>query len=420
MKSPRLFRFAIGVCAMRLCVGQISAAESAPAEKVVMPKKHGAIFEKYCLDCHDAATAKGEVNLEDLSFEVTKDIQTAERWQKILNAINSGDMPPKKKTQISDAEKTVFLEDLSTQMVAARAILSDSGGLITLRRLNRREYQYTLEELLGILWTDVSAMPDDSGTTGFDTTGSSLFFSSDQLEQYLATARGALERALLTRPVPKASTQRVEPEEEYTPHYQEELADLKARRKNAEDFAAQSEKPASAFGFLDQYAAKKQLAATAEYIPQIEKYLARPETKTGATLILTIKGGGMTRVKLPTIQEGAIGSYIIRLRAAHYADAPERFQYVEFSEGLGSGRKFLGWRKVTGTLEEPEVIEFPVEYRGGDKMQIWIHQRTHQDRADKNIWQINQKENGIGTPPGVWIDWAELEGPKPDSRPAAA
>ena len=136
MKSSQLSLSAIGVCALRLCVGQISAAESAPAEKAVMPKKHGAMFDKYCMDCHDAATEKGHFNMEALSFEVSSTIETAEKWQKVLDALNTGDMPPKKKPQLTAEEKTAFLDDLSNQMVAARAILSDNGGMITLKSLS--------------------------------------------------------------------------------------------------------------------------------------------------------------------------------------------------------------------------------------------------------------------------------------------
>lgn len=66
----------------------VVAAESPVA---VMPEKHLAMMEKHCFECHDAETEKGNVNLEDLSFTVSLDIPTAERWKQILNAINSGD-----------------------------------------------------------------------------------------------------------------------------------------------------------------------------------------------------------------------------------------------------------------------------------------------------------------------------------------
>lgn len=57
----------------------------------------------------------------------------------MLNALNSGEMPPEDEKQPSPAEKEAFLADLSRQLVIARKLLADTGGEITMRRLNRRE-----------------------------------------------------------------------------------------------------------------------------------------------------------------------------------------------------------------------------------------------------------------------------------------
>ena len=68
-------------------------------------------------------------------------------------------------------------------MVLARKKLSDSGGKITMRRLNRREYRNTIESLTGVS-LNVESLPSDGGTGTFDTVGASQFISSDQFEQY--------------------------------------------------------------------------------------------------------------------------------------------------------------------------------------------------------------------------------------------
>ena len=108
--------------------------------------------------------------------------------------MNAGEMPPEDKKQPTASEKTLFLDDLSHELVDARAILSDSGGLITMRRLNRREYENTIRTLLDVD-VDTADLPDDTNSDGFDTAGASLFFSSDQFEQYVTIARRALHLA---------------------------------------------------------------------------------------------------------------------------------------------------------------------------------------------------------------------------------
>jgi hypothetical protein len=392
-------------------IGSVASEARSADPQAVMPRKHLAVFKKYCFDCHDTETQEGKIDLQTIPLMISQDIPTAERWAKILNAINSGEMPPKDAKPIADADKTEFLQALSVQMVVARKILSDTGGVITMRRLNRREYANTIESLLGIR-PDVSTLPDDQANAGFDTAGASLFFSSDQLEHYLATARGTLELALLPRTRLESKTVRIEPEEEYRKHYSAAAAEMQDRMDQARAYLAQSEKPASAFGFLDEYQAKKQRVAL--WRPQLLQYLKRPETKTGVTMIMTIKQGGYTKVKLPVLHERAEGKYVIRVRAAAYPDAAERLHYLEFTAGYGTGRTRLGWRKVTGSLKDPQIIEFPIQHLPGKKLQTWIHQRSHQDRGDKNLATIDMKANGFGTPPGTWIDWAELVGPLPE------
>ena len=175
-----------------------------------MSDKHYAYFENHCLDCHDADTEKGSVNLEDLSFDLGT-IESAEKWQKVLNSINSGEMPPEDKKQPRDEEKTVFLESLSKQLVVARNLFADTGGKITMRRLNRREYENMIEALLGVK-IDGTELPNDTNSGGFDTAGASLFFSSDQFEQYLKLARRALDQAIVTGPASQTKIERIEAE----------------------------------------------------------------------------------------------------------------------------------------------------------------------------------------------------------------
>ena len=65
----------------------------------VIPENHFDFLTKYCLDCHDSINEEGNVNLEDLSFNLSA-LAKAELWQKVINVLNSGKMSPDDKTQI--------------------------------------------------------------------------------------------------------------------------------------------------------------------------------------------------------------------------------------------------------------------------------------------------------------------------------
>ena len=64
--------------------------------------------------------------------------------------MNAGEMPPKKKKQPSKQELSATIGDLTKVLFEAEEKLRDSGGEIALRRLNRREYQATIKDLMGI------------------------------------------------------------------------------------------------------------------------------------------------------------------------------------------------------------------------------------------------------------------------------
>ena len=158
-----------------------------------MEVRHRELFQNYCLSCHGPEKQKGKFRVDDLPFKITS-LETAEKWQKVLNQMNSGEMPPEDEKQPPNEAKADFLDDLSNTMVAARRALNDQQGMITMRRLNRREYKNTLRELLGVE-INVAELPGDTGTGGFDTAGQNLFMSANQFEQYQSLGREALEEA---------------------------------------------------------------------------------------------------------------------------------------------------------------------------------------------------------------------------------
>ncbi|MEO0445208.1 MAG: DUF1592 domain-containing protein [Verrucomicrobiota bacterium] len=393
-----------------------------------MPDRHVAVFDRYCLDCHDSLSEEGGVNLEDLSFDLGQDIPTAERWQKVLNVLNSGEMPPENKAQLKPAEKTAFLRDLSYQLVNAREILSDSGGVITMRRLNRREYQNTLETLLGVP-VDVSALPDDEGTGGFDTNGASLFFSSDQFEQYLSVARKSLREGLLYGAKPAIQTYRYDHETSLNAAYQKQTAKLQDALDRGKAWKAQQDdpnaKPPTEFGFIDADRILFEDGQYERFFPQMWDYLQRPESETGTNLLITFNGALTHPAPLP--KKAPAGNYLLRLRAAAHEGIADSERYLEYGlvlEGAQRGEiSVRGHRRVTGTLQEPEIIEIPVTVgpHGGSQRNWHLRHRQHNSRdAARRTFTEAKADNQIGPRPTLWIDWIEWEGPHHDIWPPEA
>ena len=63
-----------------------------------------------------------------------------------------------------------------------------------MRRLNQNEYQNTVRDQFGIHVDLQSVLPDDSAEQGFDTTGSSLSLSAEQMMIYIEAADLVLDQ----------------------------------------------------------------------------------------------------------------------------------------------------------------------------------------------------------------------------------
>ena len=151
------------------------------------------ILAAHCLKCHGPDDTSGGFRIDTLPATIDS-VEAAERWQRVLNVLNSGEMPPDDEKQIEAAAKADLLDDLAHVMVMARKSLADSGGAVTMRRLNRREYANTLRDLLGVD-IDVHELPADVQAGRFDTVGSGLFISADQIEQYHALGMTVMDEA---------------------------------------------------------------------------------------------------------------------------------------------------------------------------------------------------------------------------------
>jgi mono/diheme cytochrome c family protein len=442
----RIFPFAI----LAIC-GDASAAVEPP--HAVMPEKFRALFKENCVSCHNVDKRKGSFRVDDLPFTIT-DVQVAEKWQKVLDAMNSGDMPPEDEKQPATADKADFLDALANVMVAARRTLGDQNGVITMRRLNRREYRNTLRDLLGVE-INVSELPSDTGTGGFDTVGSNLFMSGNQFEQYQSLGREALDEAFArqanavvekklryeaetsTPIVAKFVAHQIDARERAQqwvkaveeaaarPENVEIVAQIRKESKNDAIFRRSWEKIPGApsprsFGFDKKGENDADLANDslgAGWLAYHQNYLQQPAVATGAYLGVQTRHPAelnVNYIELLVPFSWPVGEYVVRVRMAATNDAPPERRFLEF--GIHpQGGQILSTHEVTGTMDAPQVIEIPLTMTRG-----------HAERAnrmlffrEKGSWDTNEeggrkrseavKRNGIGPELVLWVDWLEIE-----------
>lgn len=388
-------------------------SEEKTTKRALIPEKHFAILDKYCLECHDSLTEKGGIDLEALDFELST-VAAAETWQKVLNTINSGEMPPEKKEQLTYEEKSAFLEDLSRELVVARELLSDTGGVITMRRLNRREYENTVEDLLGVT-VDASSLPDDANSGGFDTTGSALFFSSDQFEQYLALAHKALESAIVFGSQPKKRKLHQESEDRLNKFYTRISNKIKTDYDRAQEWrATKGKKKPSEFDFIDENDIRFHERLYNQQYRTYRQYLDNPLAGDGVLLHKLFNGAVLDTITIPG--NWPAGEYRIQVKAAALPGAKSHQQFLEYG-ATGNGARggelhLLGCVRISGDLKSPEIITVPIQVTEEGPRTFGFRQRQHNNRdATRAAFLKHHAKHKVGPPPALWIDSLTVEGP---------
>ena len=95
------------------------------------------VINKYCSDCHDSENEEGGVNFEKMNPDLFTG-QDGEHWEEVLNQINRGDMPPKKKKkQPGASEREIITSWLQGEMTRAAQCRKSTGGKVVMRRLTR-------------------------------------------------------------------------------------------------------------------------------------------------------------------------------------------------------------------------------------------------------------------------------------------
>ena len=155
------------------------------------------LLEKLCIDCHDEDISEGELNIDDLNPDMIKG-PDADKWHEVLNKLNVGEMPPEKKTQPTDQEREILTNWLNQSLKKAAKVRRGTDGRVVFRRLNREEYNNTLNDLFGID-LDITGLlpPERPSEEGFINNGQELVISPLHLEYFLKIARLYTRKAIV-------------------------------------------------------------------------------------------------------------------------------------------------------------------------------------------------------------------------------
>src|SRR5437773_5422023 len=153
------------------------------------------LLSKYCFGCH-GEKKKGDLDLRVYTDE-TGVLRGRRTFAKVMKNLQAHEMPPEKKPQPTPEEREIITAWIQAEIFKCDCDHPDPGR-VTIRRLNRAEYNNTIRDLVGVDFQPADDFPADDSGYGFDNIGDVLSLPPVLLEKYLAAAQKVLNKAIVT------------------------------------------------------------------------------------------------------------------------------------------------------------------------------------------------------------------------------
>lgn len=167
-------------------------AKAKPADKAAdkptgFAEQVAPLFKQYCNKCHGGDKPKANMSLA--RFKTEKEfLANPILADKVAQYVRSGEMPPEGRPQPSAEDKARLTAWIDRALGTDDCQSKANPGRVTLRRLNRNQYNNTIRDLTGVDFRPAEDFPADDVGYGFDNIGDVLTLPPLLMEKYLAAA----------------------------------------------------------------------------------------------------------------------------------------------------------------------------------------------------------------------------------------
>ena len=194
-------------CAAWFALSSLGMAAPPDFEADVVP-----LLARYCRECHAGDAANAGLDLAAIATQADA-LRDRSLWEKVRLYVGSRTMPPPESPQPSDEERTRILAWIAEVGLHVDCSGPRDAGRVTLRRLNRAEYNNTVRDLLRVDFQPAGGFPADDVGYGFDNIGDVLSLPPILLEKYLAAAEAIVDEAVILPGPPSGQVVRLEAED---------------------------------------------------------------------------------------------------------------------------------------------------------------------------------------------------------------
>ncbi|MEI8021821.1 MAG: DUF1587 domain-containing protein, partial [Schlesneria sp.] len=154
------------------------------------------LTSKYCIGCHGAEKPEAGLSLTKYVDEKAM-LKDRRIWERAFEMIKAGEMPPHDNPQPTADEKSKILDYLHEKLHKIDCSKVSDPGRVTIRRLNRAEYNNTIRDLMQVTFRPADDFPSDDVGYGFDNIGDVLSLPPLLMEKYLSAAEKITSEAIL-------------------------------------------------------------------------------------------------------------------------------------------------------------------------------------------------------------------------------
>lgn len=168
------------------------AEDEATFNERVMP-----VVKKFCVECHAGSDPEAGLSFDTVNHVSHVD-DHPDLWEDIAEKLRRREMPPVDQPQPSADEFKAVETWIAARMAQLAAAQKPNPGRVTMRRLNRFEYNNTIRDLVGVDFHPADDFPADDTGYGFDNIGDVLSLPPLLMEKYLAAAEQIIDKAIVT------------------------------------------------------------------------------------------------------------------------------------------------------------------------------------------------------------------------------
>jgi len=154
------------------------------------------LLRSKCMACHGPDDENANLRVDLINPDLLTG-ESVERWREIYKVLSNSEMPPEDESTyaMTESQRKEMVAWISNEMNKASYVRRNSSDHTSFRRLTKAEYNYAIQDLLGLPYAIGKSLPTETASEdGFIKNSEMLQMSAMQFQSYRSLALDALRK----------------------------------------------------------------------------------------------------------------------------------------------------------------------------------------------------------------------------------